>query len=41
MKTIRTKQPKAHFTYFVQRDHRGIIAKQFTTQKKFHLNVTF
>ena len=30
MKTIRAKQAKVHFAYFVQRDHHGIIAKHLT-----------
>ena len=30
MKTIRTKQAKVLFAYFVQRDQHGIIAKDLT-----------
>jgi len=30
MKTIRAKQAKAQFAYFVQRDQHGLIAKDFT-----------
>ena len=33
MKTIRTKQAKVQFAYFVQRDHHGIIAKDLTRRK--------
>ena len=33
MKTIRAKQAKVHFAYFVQRDQRGIIAKHLTYRK--------
>ena len=30
MKTLRAKQTKMHFAYFVQRDQLGIIAKKLT-----------
>ena len=33
MKIIRAKQAKVHSAYFVQRDNRGIIAKDFTKGK--------
>ena len=33
MKTIRAKQAKVHFAYFVQRDQHGIIAKDLTQRK--------
>ena len=32
MKTIRAKQAKVHFVYFVQRDQHGVIAKDLTSQ---------
>ena len=30
MKTVRAKQGKEHFAYFVQRDQHGVIAKHLT-----------
>ena len=33
MKTIRTKQAKAQFAYFVQRDQHGLIAKDLINAK--------
>ena len=40
IKTIRAKQAKVHFAYFVHRDHLGIVAKHLTNAK-FYFNVTF
>ena len=41
MKIIRANQAKVHSAYFVQRDNRGTIAKDFTKGNlKFHLDVT-
>ena len=33
MKTIRTKQAKVHFAYFVQHEQHGLIAKDLTYHK--------
>ena len=38
MITIRAKQAKVHFTYFVQRDQHGIIAKH---NANFNFNAAF
>ena len=40
MKTVRAKEAKVHFAYFVQRDQQGVIAKDLTNTK-FYFNVTF
>ena len=42
MKTIRAKQPKAYFAYFIQRDQHGIIAKHYNKRKAlFKCDVSF
>ena len=40
MNTIRARQAKVHFAYFVQRDQFGIIAKHLTLRKTY-FNVIF
>lgn len=35
MKTIRVRQAKVHFAYFVQRDQNGIVAKHLTDNKAY------
>lgn len=35
MKTIRFRQAKVHFAYFVQRDQYGIVAKHLTDNKVY------